>query len=137
MFNLIAELIGDQKGTVQIEMVPINCCKCALPFAVPARFEQARRADHETFYCPNGHPQGYYGKSALEKAREKLKEQEERAAGEVAKRLQTEKLLEQERKKNAGQKKKLDRVAKGVCPCCNRSFVNLKRHMDSKHPEHK
>ena len=28
-----------------------------------------------------------------------------------------------------------NRVGKGVCPCCNRSFANLKRHMASQHPE--
>lgn len=27
------------------------------------------------------------------------------------------------------------RVGRGVCPCCNRSFENLRRHMESKHPE--
>lgn len=26
------------------------------------------------------------------------------------------------------------RVKNGVCPCCNRSFQNLKRHMNTKHP---
>lgn len=28
------------------------------------------------------------------------------------------------------------RVSKGVCPCCNRSFENLKNHMESQHPEY-
>lgn len=28
------------------------------------------------------------------------------------------------------------RVAAGVCPCCTRSFQNLRRHMATKHPEH-
>jgi hypothetical protein len=27
-----------------------------------------------------------------------------------------------------------NRAAKGVCPCCNRSFENLRRHMHTKHP---
>jgi DNA repair exonuclease SbcCD ATPase subunit len=36
-----------------------------------------------------------------------------------------------------GQMTKLrNRVGKGVCPCCNRSFENLKRHMVSKHPDY-
>jgi hypothetical protein len=29
------------------------------------------------------------------------------------------------------------RVRSGLCPCCKRSFVNLKRHMATKHPEEK
>jgi hypothetical protein len=27
-----------------------------------------------------------------------------------------------------------NRVSHGVCPCCNRTFENLQRHMHSKHP---
>jgi DNA repair exonuclease SbcCD ATPase subunit len=30
-------------------------------------------------------------------------------------------------------KKQLDRVINGVCPCCNRHFKNLQRHMDDVH----
>ena len=26
------------------------------------------------------------------------------------------------------------RVGNGVCPCCNRQFVNLQRHMATQHP---
>lgn len=29
----------------------------------------------------------------------------------------------------------IDRVGKGVCPCCKRSFTNLRRHMTTKHPD--
>jgi hypothetical protein len=28
------------------------------------------------------------------------------------------------------------RVGNGVCPCCSRSFTNLKRHIRSKHPDY-
>jgi uncharacterized protein (UPF0212 family) len=28
------------------------------------------------------------------------------------------------------------RVGHGVCPCCNRSFAQLRRHMAAKHPEY-
>lgn len=29
------------------------------------------------------------------------------------------------------------RVSNGVCPCCNRTFKQLARHMENKHPEYK
>jgi hypothetical protein len=29
------------------------------------------------------------------------------------------------------------RVAAGVCPCCNRSFKDLARHMAGQHPDYK
>lgn len=28
-----------------------------------------------------------------------------------------------------------NRVANGVCPCCNRHFENLERHMKGQHPD--
>lgn len=28
------------------------------------------------------------------------------------------------------------RVGNGVCPCCNRTFQQLARHMEAKHPEY-
>tara|TARA_Y100000310_G_scaffold338946_1_gene430083 strand:- start:1163 stop:1354 length:192 start_codon:yes stop_codon:yes gene_type:complete len=35
-----------------------------------------------------------------------------------------------------GQVTKLKNRAKaGVCPCCNRTFQNLSRHMETKHPD--
>jgi hypothetical protein len=30
-----------------------------------------------------------------------------------------------------------NRIAAGVCPCCNRTFKNLARHMGNKHPDYK
>lgn len=29
-----------------------------------------------------------------------------------------------------------NRAKAGVCPCCNRTFQNLARHMASQHPDH-
>lgn len=29
-----------------------------------------------------------------------------------------------------------NRAAAGVCPCCNRTFEQLGRHMTTKHPEY-
>ena len=31
-------------------------------------------------------------------------------------------------------KKFIERTGNGVCPCCKRSFTNLRRHMNTKHP---
>jgi hypothetical protein len=28
------------------------------------------------------------------------------------------------------------RIKNGVCPCCTRSFTNLRRHLQTKHPEY-
>jgi len=33
-------------------------------------------------------------------------------------------------------KNQLNKVKKGVCPCCDRFFENVYKHMKTKHPEH-
>jgi hypothetical protein len=47
---------------------------------------------------------------------------------------------EAERRSKAAYKGQLTKVrrkvANGSCPCCNRHFENLQRHMQTKHPEY-
>lgn len=61
--------------------------------------------------------------------------------GEPAERRRADRMRDEkeaaERRVSAakGQVTKLkNRTAAGVCPCCTRSFENLKRHMATKHP---
>lgn len=66
----------------------------------------------------------------------------ERTAHDRTKASRTEARRERrdmERSRNAykGQVTKVkNRVSKGVCPCCNRYFKNLHRHMENKHPDY-
>lgn len=40
------------------------------------------------------------------------------------------------RRAQKGQNTRLkNRIAAGVCPCCNRSFQNVARHMAGQHPD--
>jgi hypothetical protein len=44
--------------------------------------------------------------------------------------------LKQQRDIHAANERKLkSRARHGVCPCCNRQFVNMAKHMQSKHPD--
>lgn len=115
-----------------VDMVLEECYSCGTPFMIPKRMKAALLNSKQPFYCPNGHGQHYVGKTEAEKLKEKLDA------------LQKEKEQQHEDLQNKwldalGEKQKLEkqlkRVHKGVCPCCNRSFVNLQRHMKTKHPE--
>lgn len=133
--------------TVMMEI--IQCYKCAIPFSVPAEYKAHLRSSQEQFFCPNGHPQ-CYSVSTEDVLRKKLEAQEQAAAQEVARlkarafaaqeqaagwQKQWENQL-QEKKKVAAKLKRVEkRIANGVCPCCNRTFADLARHMQSKHPE--
>jgi len=91
-----------------------------------------------------GH-QWVYKKTKAEKLKEELKAERESRARERASNDQYEARLRDERDsyKNKARAQKAaktrlkNRVAAGVCPCCNRTFQNLARHMDHQHPDFK
>ena len=90
-----------------------------------------RYKDAKTFYCPNGHGQSYTESEAY-KLKKQLKASQEDIAWYKGK-------LEQEQNSSRSLKgiitKQKKRIQHGVCPCCKRSFQNLRRHMSNKHPE--
>jgi hypothetical protein len=118
-----------------------TCCSCGVQFAMTSEFQAERlknRGANNPFYCPNGHKQHYTGKSEADKLREQNAQLQTRI--EMRDKWLRE---ERERKESAerrasaarGQVTKIrKRVGHGVCPCCNRSFEDLRRHMSIKHP---
>jgi hypothetical protein len=52
-----------------------TCCKCGIQFSIPDEYLNKLRRCHNTFYCPNGHPQYYPGKTDEEKKIEALERQ--------------------------------------------------------------
>ena len=111
-------------------LVTETCFACGVLFAMTEEFRAQRLKERErgSFYCPNGHAQHYLGKSDAEKAREAEQHVEElrlRLAAERDQRIATERELKRHQK----------RATAGACPCCNRTFVQLARHMKTKHPD--
>lgn len=108
------------------------CCNCGVLFAMPKYLQVKLRENREYFYCPNGHQQHYTGKSEAEEQRERA----ERLATQVK---QMGNRLETEKRSHSATKGKVtklkNRIANGVCPCCNRTFANLGKHMANQHPE--
>jgi hypothetical protein len=124
--------------TRHITFVVIDCGECGVQFGLSERFQQGKRESGGTFYCPNGHPR-VYRVSELDETREKLANEKRNAEFWRQRTSEARKETEAERRSKAAVKGQLtkvkNRVGHGVCPCCNRSFENLKRHMTSKHPE--
>ena len=118
--------------TVTVKLVAVTCCNCGVAFGMSDDFHERRRRDHGLFYCPAGHSQHFTGKSDIEKLREELavKEQSVRHVQQQAEFQRKEAIAAK-----AAATKLRNRVSKGVCPCCNRTFTNLARHMKTKHPE--
>ena len=125
-----------------VKLVPITCSAsgCGVTFALDADYVAARKSDHKTWYCPNGHSRYYPAKSKEEQLADELA-----AARRIAENERTRRRQEQEATRHAerrraaaqGQVTKIKRrVGNGVCPCCSRSFTDLARHMASKHPDY-
>lgn len=121
-------------GTIYREVTLVTIeCSCGLVFAVPDFWRDARRKDGEQFYCPKGHAR-VYRETDLDRAKREIDSLKQ--ANEYLKR--TKESAERSRAAVQGQlTKERKRVGNGVCPCCNRTFQNVLRHMKTQHPEFK
>jgi len=121
--------------TVTETIVVETCCECGITFGMTQGYYDLRQRDGESFHCPNGHRQFYTNsekkkmadiKKELQRTQENMQfwhdQAEEKARSLSATRGQITKIK--------------NRVAKGICPCCNRQFTNLHDHMETKHPNY-
>lgn len=118
-----------------------TCCSCSIRFPMFRSFyDHVRRYgggkdDRGSFWCPKGHRQHYTAEGDHAKAA--------RLAAELAAAKQREETFrhradqaERKRKAEVTKRKSIEkRIYAGICPCCNRTFQNLMRHMRTKHPE--
>lgn len=132
MSTILVNKVRGNEVTETINFVMEECCNCGIPFFMPKYFyDQCKNDSDKYFYCPNGHPQHYSrSRSAIEI--EKLKEDLESVKRD--RQGIENQLLDTISEKNK-LSRQLKRVHKGVCPCCNRTFENLQKHMETKHPE--
>lgn len=128
--------------TAQTTLVIQSCYTCQILFAMPDELNQRaleNRGPHGVeFYCPKGHRQHYVGETDLDRERrraERMRQQWESTAARLVheqdQRRATERSNRALRAVNTRTRK---RIAKGVCPCCNRTFANLADHMAHQHP---
>ena len=113
-------------------LVEKQCGNCGIWFAVPDWFERECKelGPRKSWTCPNGHGRHYSEGKAEKREIERLR------AENVHLRDQKE-AVERSLSAQKGQVTKLKkRIGNGVCPCCNRHFKNVERHMASQHPDY-
>ncbi len=114
----------------------ITCANCAVPFSVTEDFQDDLRRTKKTFYCPNGHSQSYTGEPFNKDGYEsKLRQKENELAQLTSAKIQLENQLNKSNNQLTKSNRDLKRLKNGVCPCCNRSFLNLQQHIKKQHPE--
>ena len=116
---------------VSQEFRHLQCSECAINYYFPEKWCKTAHEKKLGWKCPNGHGQVFGGETEATK----LRRERDRLAQRIAEKDDEIKSLEGRRRAAVGQITKIkNRVGHGVCPCCNRTFENLARHMTSKHP---
>lgn len=113
-------------------------CWCGIQLAVPSSLRETQMRkfnDGEqnlSIYCPLGHtfiPGGEPEHIRLERELQRERQKHDQTKAELREeknRLNAEK---------AAKSRLKNRIKKGVCPCCNRHFANIQRHMETQHPD--
>lgn len=130
--------------TRTIELTEAICITCDASYALPKAVMDRHREHGGYHWCPVcGTSQGWDPKAIvkrqeenaeIERLKKNLKWEQDFASEQRRGREEAERRLSATK----GVVTKLkQRAAGGMCPCCNRSFVGLARHMATKHPEFK
>jgi len=125
--------------TVFVTLVHESCCKCGVVFGLESGHQGQLLKSHGDFWCPNGHQQHYLGESDADRLKReraefeaRLQRERVRLAAEQRIRFATERQL---RAQKGATTKLRRRAAAGTCPCCQRTFQSLTRHMKDRHPD--
>lgn len=113
--------------TESISLTSIDCGECGGTYAINERYRKEKEqvgASWNCPYCKCGWGYSNNGENS------RLKKQLEQTQNELRS-SKCETLSERLAREAA--EKKLRRARNGVCPDCNRSFTNLKRHIETKH----
>lgn len=123
----------------------VSCYTCGVPFGITSSIYRRVVTDAEgSVHCPACGNMTCWCESKAEKEIKRLQGELKTAntKTEMSKRTAEIEMDKRQRAENSLRTTKgvvtkiKQRVGKGVCPCCNRSFRDLQRHMNSKHPDY-
>lgn len=115
------------------EVEVIEMAGCGHTIYMSSTLNKQLRRSHNIFYCTYcGNTNHYPQKSREEKLKAALRSTQDQLE---TVRDQRDRKERQRRVEKAAKTRIKNRVSKGVCPCCNRTFANLAAHMANKHPE--
>jgi|SRR6185312_6642310 len=115
-----------------------KCWKCGEPYCMTKETERVLRRSRGTFYCPFGHgavfAEGPSEADKLRQERDRLMQNAAYMEDLIRRERDLRKATERQASAFKGVATRIkNRVQRGVCPCCNRTFADLQRHMATKH----
>lgn len=120
-------------------LVHVRCWRCDVIYGMSETMHERRKADGESFFCPNGHSAAYKETEAdkLRRERDRLTQRMAEKDDEIRRQRDLREGTERQLSATRGVVTRIkNRVGHGVCPCCNRTFGDLHRHMATKHPSY-
>lgn len=117
---------------VSVSLEQFVCGECGGTYAIAERVVAQKREKGGYWHCPYCQCSWGYHESELQKAQKALAAEKDRHTATLSRLNVAAAERDQLAKKHARLQK---RIEKGVCPCCNRTFLNLQKHMATKHPE--
>jgi len=125
-------------GTYTDNFTEIDCGGCGIRYYVPEFWLNDRRKTGNGWNCPNGCNR-IFNKTEADKLRDQLTKEKHRTEQLEARVEREKKYRMQEERSHIATKGHLTRQKKraknGTCPYCTRTFKQLQKHIECKHPE--
>lgn len=118
----------------------LECGVCGVPHGLSDQKYNSAMNDGKGWYCPNGHSLVFTQNEKQKLEKELVKEKQRREWAEQSADRARKSASREERRARAYKgvlTKTKNRISKGICPCCNRTFQNLMNHMKLQHPEYR
>lgn len=114
----------------EFTLISPGCCN-GPDFAMPEPTVRYLKKKRQAWHCP------WCGQGRVFRVGESEEQKQIRRLESDLTREKIAKLEAEQRAENIGRQysRIRERVKNGVCPCCNRTFENLARHMKTKHPD--
>jgi hypothetical protein len=124
-------------------LTTITCGECGGVYAIAEKFREQSQKEGTTWRCPYPGCHVHWGyannseNAQLKRQLEAERQRVERAENRARMAASRQGIAERSARAYKGQVTKVKRrVGNGVCPCCNRTFSDLARHMKGKHPDY-
>ncbi len=125
--------------TITGTLTQLQCPSCGMNYAIPTALYRDRKDQGGGWYCPAGCHIGFFGRPKVKDLEKKIARLEEanRFHADRAERYVED--LQHTRRSLAATKgvvtKMKRRIVSGKCPCCKRTFEDLRDHMETAHPD--
>jgi len=120
---------------MMVSMLYFECWVCGVPFGISENLRDVIRESNGVLFCPKGCRLGL-GESSISKLRKEKELAERSLQAKLNEANHARLVAEKAQKKAIRDKRKVElRIAHGVCPCCNQTFVDIANHMVTEHKD--